>query len=419
LNPDLPGRNRKFYPLNYRPIKYIRKTKSLKPFYLLISIENKRSDKMSKVKTFAAISTLIGTIIGAGILGLPYIASLSGFYIALIHLVVVGSLVLLTALYIGEIGLRTKKNHQLPGYAELYLGKTGKKIMLLAFIFGIYSALLAYLIGESESLSTIFFNSSSYSLQFGILFWILISAITFHGIKSLEQGEKIGLSAIVILIISILILLWKNISIENLTYINLSNAFTPFGVVLFAYLGFAAIPEIERILNKHKEKTKSVILTSYISVFVIYSLFILIVLGSLGLGTTEIATLSLGKILILLGMVTMLTSYLALSIAMMDTLKFDYNLSHKKAWIATSLPPLIIFVILNIFSISSFSKVLGFGGALSGGLTAIIVLSMIKSAKQKGKRVPEYSMPFNPFIKWLLIIIFSLGAFTEIINLFY
>jgi len=373
---------------------------------------------MSKIKTFAAIATLMGTAIGAGILGIPYVASLSGFPIALIHLIVIGSLVLLTALYLGEIGLRTKKNHQLPGYAELYLGEKGKKIMILAFTFGIYVSLIAYLIGESQSLSFIFFNSAKYSLSLGFAFWLVTSMLTYRGLKSLEQGEKLGVSAIIILIAIIGILSWKNISLANISYINPQKFFIPFGVILFAYLGFAAMPEVERILQNHKEKTRSVIITSYILIIILYSLFTLLVVGSKGLGTTEIATISLGKIFILLGMFTMLTSYLALAIAMADTLKFDYNFSKNKAWLITSLPPLIILILLEFFSLSSFTHVLGIGGALSGGLTAILILFMVKKAKEKGTRIPEYSMPYSKILIWILIAIFTIGALFEIVNTF-
>ncbi|MAG37915.1 hypothetical protein CMI45_00810 [Candidatus Pacearchaeota archaeon] len=371
---------------------------------------------MSKVKTFTAIATLMGTAIGAGILGIPYVASLSGFPIALVHLIVIGALVLLTVLYLGEIGLRTKKNHQLPGYAELYLGKKGKNLMILAFAFGIYAALIAYLIGESQSLSFIFFDSAKYSLSLGFAFWLILSLVTYRGLKSLEQGEKLGVSAIIILIVAIAVLTWKNISPQNISYINPQNFFVPFGVILFAYLGFAATPEVERILKNNKKSVFKSLITAYILIFLIYTVFTFVVLGSQGLGTTEIATLSLGKIFILLGMFTMLTSYLGLSIAMIDTLKFDYNFSKNKAWLLTSLPPLAFFVFLELFSLSSFSKALGIGGALSGGLTAILILLMIKSAKQKGKRVPEYSMPYSKLLTWILIAIFTIGAIFEIAN---
>jgi len=99
---------------------------------------------MLKRKFFSTAFTLTGTIIGAGILGLPYVFSKAGFLVGIFWLILLGFIMLFVNLSLGEISLRTKKIHQLPGYAEKYLGKKGKIIMFFAVIFGIYSALLAY-----------------------------------------------------------------------------------------------------------------------------------------------------------------------------------------------------------------------------------------------------------------------------------
>ena len=110
------------------------------------------------VKLFSAVAVLMGAIIGAGVLGIPYVIAQSGFKIGLIHLIIIGIIMAILMLYLGEITLRTKKDHQLAGYAEKYLGKKGKIIMAAAFGFGIYASLTAYLIGEGESLAILFIN---------------------------------------------------------------------------------------------------------------------------------------------------------------------------------------------------------------------------------------------------------------------
>ena len=143
-------------------------------------------------KAFTAISILIGTIIGAGILGIPYVVMKSGLSIGLMNLAIVAFLMIISTLYLGEISLRTKTTHQLSGYAAKYLGPRGKKIMFGAFAFGVYAALLAYLIGEGKSLSNLIFGSSAYSLEMGILFWIFLSFLTYRGLKALEEGESLG-----------------------------------------------------------------------------------------------------------------------------------------------------------------------------------------------------------------------------------
>ena len=103
-----------------------------------------------------AIATMVGTIIGAGVLGLPYVVSQAGFLTGMITILGVGLVVLLLYLYLGETVLRTKGFHQLTGYAEKYLGKWGKGLMTFAMVFGTYGALIAYLIGEGEALAAIF-----------------------------------------------------------------------------------------------------------------------------------------------------------------------------------------------------------------------------------------------------------------------
>ena len=93
---------------------------------------------------WATAFTLTGTIIGAGILGLPYVFSQSGYLMGLFWLLFLGGVVLYVFLCLGEVALRTRVDHQLPGYAKKYLGKWGERIMIFAFLFGVYSALLAY-----------------------------------------------------------------------------------------------------------------------------------------------------------------------------------------------------------------------------------------------------------------------------------
>lgn len=368
-------------------------------------------------KKFIAIATLIGTIIGAGILGIPYVVMRSGFLLGLANLIIAGLIVLIINLYLGEIGLRTKTNHHLSGYAQLYLGKKGKILMFLAFAFGIYSALIAYIIGESQSLSFLFLGKTSHAIYFGLAFWLALSLLSYRGLKALKKWEKIGVTAVFILILLMIVAFWNKINISNLTYNHFSNFYIPFGVILFAFLGFAAIPEVERILEKKKYLTKKVIISAYILVFIIYTTFTIIVLGSQGSATPPIATLALGKIFVLLGIITMFTSYLALSIALIDSFHLDFNISRKRAWLYTITLPLLIFIFLTLTGQLGFTKILGIGGVISGGLTGTLILLMVRRAKAKGKRRPEYSMPFSRILALIIILILAAATVLEIINI--
>ncbi len=368
-------------------------------------------------KSFAALCILMGTVVGAGILGLPYVVMKSGFAIGVFHIVFLAVIMAVMMLYLGEIALRTKSTHQLPGYAQKYLGLQGKRWMFIALAFGIYSAIIAYLIGEGRSLSYLIFDSGAYQLEMGILFWLFLSAITYFGIKALEEGEMVGVIFVFIMIIAISVFFANKVDPANLMDVFPTNFFAPFGVALFAFLGFAAIPEIERVLGKDKKPMRNIIIFAYALIALIYIIFTAIVLGYRGDFTPEVATIALGKPFIVLGMITMFTAYLSLSVAMIDAIRFDYKQSRARAWFYTIIVPLLGFIVLSLTGSAAFTKVLGIGGALSGGLAAIMILFMVRSAKKKGDSKTTYSMPYSDWIAWPLIIIFVLGALMEVKNI--
>lgn len=369
------------------------------------------------MKTFAALAILIGTIIGAGILGMPYVIMKSGFPIGVVHIVVIGALMTLLMLYLGEVVLRTKETHQLPGYAQKYLGKKGKKLMFLSLCIGIFSAALAYVIAEGRSLSYLFFNSPVYEFQLGLLFWLALSAITYFGIKTAAKGEMVGVIFVFTMIISLAVYFTNKIDVNNLKFIFPNNFFVPFGVVLFAFLAFSIIPELKRVLGKDRRQMKGVIIGAYAIAALIYMIFTAIVIGLKGDATPELATIALGKPFILFGMITMFTAYLALTIAMIDIIHLDFNKKRTTAWLITIFIPLAAFVILSLAKATAFTSVLGVGGAISGALTTILILSMVKEAKKHGDAKSPYSMHYSRILNWILIAIFIIGACFEVLEL--
>jgi len=370
----------------------------------------------TKNKTFlAGISILIGTAIGAGVLGIPYVVAKSGFLIGAIHILLIGAIILLANLYLGEIVLRTKGEHQLGGYARKYLGKTGSFFMSFAIIFSVYSAIIAYLVGISGSFSFLFFGNFNYAILIGILFGVFMSYLLWRGLKALKTFEKFGVSAIFLLFILIIIFFLKKISFANLTAINTNFLFLPFGVVLFALLSFFALPEINFVLKKDKILMKKILVFGTLITILFYVLFAFVVVGFNGVETPEIATVALGPIFIMLGIFTMFTSYLALGNALRDHLIYDFKFKRISSWILSSLIPIFLFLLVKISKYFTFTKILSIGGAVSGGIIAILIFLMSKKAKEKKERKPEYSIYINWFIIILLSLIFAAGIVREIL----
>lgn len=360
---------------------------------------------------FESIATLTGTIIGAGILGIPYVVSRAGFLTGFLVIFMIGFMMMLLHLYLGEITLRTKGIHQLTGYAKKYLGKKGKFFMTIAMIIGIYGALVAYVIGEGSTFAEVFGGSS---FLYSLFFLIICSGVLYIGLNAVAKSEKYMVYFIILIIAIISFLSIEKVQLSNLAEFNITNFFMPYGVVLFAFLGTAAVPVLKEELNKNKKKIKKAIIFGTLIPLAIYLLFAFIVVGINGLETTEVATIGLGhiagKAVMILGnffaIFAMATSYLALGLALKGMYIYDYNINEKIAWTLTWIVPLIFL----LSGITGFVDAINFSGVISGGLTGILIVMMISKAKKRSERKPEYNIIFNKFIGAILVSLFLLGV---------
>jgi len=363
-------------------------------------------------KFWATTFTLTGTIVGAGILGLPYVFSKSGFLVGLFWLIVLGAVMIYVNLALGEVTLRTRGKHQLAGYAEKYLGPWGKRLMFFAMVFGVYSALLAYLIGEGQSLSQII-PGNTHPIVFGVIFWLIMTLLLREGLKGLKRIETWGVIAIIAIVSGIFIRFVQFVEPANLMAWNQSNFALPIGVVLFALLGFTSIPELRKEIKGQEKLMKRAIILGTIIPIILYIAFSAVFIGVLGTSITEIATLSFGPLMTILGIFTMMTSYFVLSFSLKDTFKYDLNTRKKTSFLLTSLIPLFLYILTTQFDFIGFILILSIGGVISGGLTGIIILIMAKKAKanKRNNKEPEINIPIN----WILIIILSTIFIASII----
>ena len=210
--------------------------------------------------------------------------------------------------------------------------------------------------------------------------------------------------------------------LSNLATFNIYNLLVPFGVILFAFRGLEAVPEMKECLTKDRKKLKNAIIIGSLIPLVAYALFAFATLGITGTNTTEIVTLGLGESLgagmILLGSLfavfAMLTSFLTLALAMKEIYMFDYNLNPTLAWALTLFIPLIIF----LSGVTSFIKVVGITGSLVGGIEGIIITLIYWKARKHGNRHPEFKLGKLHLIGFLLILIFIVGILYQIFNVF-
>ena len=372
-----------------------------------------------------AVATLIGTIIGAGVLGIPYVIAKSGFWLGSLEILVIGVAMLFLNLFLGEVVLRTEGKHQLVGYMEKYLGRWGKRLMMLSMTFGIYGALVAYIVGGGEVLKTIFGGPA---ILYSLLFFALAAFIVYRGIKAVGKTELLVIFSMLLVVLVIGIFSFKNIDPGHFSGWDFKNIFVPYGVILFAFLGTMAIPELREVLERDKKKMKkAIIIGSLIPIF-LYAIFAAIVIGLVGLENFEvlapnerIATVALslytGKFLGILANVfavfAMGTSFLTLGLAMVGMYNYDYGIRKRLSWILAMGVPLLIAA----SGLATFVAILNVTGIIAGGLAGTLVVLAFWKAKRKGERLPEYIFRGGKIIGFILIAMFVFGIGQYIFSL--
>ncbi len=204
----------------------------------------------------------------------------------------------------------------------------------------------------------------------------------------------------------------------NLSEFSLSKIFIPYGVILFAFVGAAAVPEMKEVLRRNKKELKKSIIIGSLIPLIMYALFAFAVVGVFGGNVTEVATVGLGlefgKVIVifanLFAVFAMTTSFLGLGLALREVYDYDYKLNERLSWVLACFVPLIVFLL----GFKSFIKVIGLTGIFAGGLEGILIVLMLWNAKKRSERNPEYSLGFVKLIGIILIIIFVLGIINGV-----
>jgi tyrosine-specific transport protein len=371
---------------------------------------------------FRSTSVLIGTIVGAGIFGLPYAFAQSGFLIGMAYLAVMAVLFFLINLCYAEVILRTHEKLEIAGYAEKYLGKKGKVLITISLILGIFSALIAYTIGVGEFLDALLTPVIGGSpFIWSLVFWALASSLILKGIgivSRLEAGMTLFLMAVVIFVF---FQAWPYVQIENLKTIYWSKFLFPYGAVLFSMCGAVAIPTMRRILGDQAHLLKKSLALGMIIPIIIYVLFCFAIVGVTGVNTSETALIGLkavtgGKAILvggIFGILAMTTSFLALGYFLRELFYKDYKFPLIGAWLITVGVPLIFFIL----GLRSFIRVIAFAGGTLSGFQGIVLLMTYYQAKKKGERQPEFKINLPRLLAYFIYLVLFFGIVYQFIHI--
>lgn len=366
---------------------------------------------MKKLSLAEASAILIGTQIGAGVLGLPYALKDTGL-LGIIIVIATGLLTLLTALFV--LDLAAHSDGTLSKIAEVYLGKVGGYLMFLSISVLSYGALIAYIAGSGDILSSLVgINEKAGAL----IFWFVMSLIVFLGLKASGEAELLLNFLLLGALTLAIALVIPKADVSNLTKIDYSAITKGIGVAVFAYVSHMVVPEMLKGLEDVRKTTKAVLI-GYLVPMVFYAFFVLAFVGAFGSKTPELATSSLeqlygrlGKVLgLVLPLAAISTSYIGIGLAQMDNMKEIFSIKRSHAWLLTVIPPLLIyFAGLNSF-VNALWMAGTFGGLLYAGILPTVMYIRAKKIHKKLNLSIPHSFAYLSGLVFFLVFIYSVIA---------
>lgn len=376
--------------------------------------------KIFKNKKWKAVATLVGTTIGAGMFGLPYVVVKVGFPLGFLYLLFLGGVVLFLNLAYGEVILRTPGDHQFSGYLNFYL-KPKEHILrfaeLVSFFISAYGALLAYLVKVGD-FSVLLLGRKGPDF-YSLLFFGLATIALYFGLRWVSFFDFVAVFLIFLVLGGLFLFNFSHINPEILRKVDFSFFFLPYGVILFALNGSSVIPEMEEVLRKEHGKLKNAVVIGTLIPLVVYFIFVSLVGGICGESVSPDSVSCLPGILpswavgltAFLGILTMSSSFVSFAYVLRERWYRDYKFPKFWSFVLVLFPPLLLFFL----GVRDFLGIIEFSGALSIGLIGILILLMHKRAKSRGKREPAYNLKIPLKVRWLLIFIFISGAVLSLI----
>lgn len=378
----------------------------------------------------ASILLITGTCVGGGMLALPILTSLGGFFPSIIIYFVTWLFMAATGLLFLEVCLWMDKEANIISMAEMTLGRFGKISAWIVYLAFFYTLIVAYISGSQELLCTWLGGYISKWLII-FIFIAIFAPFIYLGARAVEMANIIlllGLAASYVIFIAFGISKVQN---ERLLSYNIPLSFMAFPVIFTAFGFQGTIPSLVFYLHRNAKVIRLVIIIGSFVPFFIYIVWQWLILGiipkegpsslssALAAGETAVAPLKYLLETRLVTMVGQLFAFFALTSSLLGVaLGFrDFladGLKIKKTPIGKIFLCGLIFIpplLLSIYYPNIFLKALDLaGGYGSAYLLGVLPILMVWFGRYKKNLSGSYRL----FGGKPLLIVLSLFVFCEI-----
>ncbi len=364
-----------------------------------------------RISLWQGVALIVSGTIGAGVLGLPYAVSRAGALIGFVYIVVLGLIMMILNLMLGQLVSVQPTPLQLTGLAQKYLGRWGGFLMTAIVYTMLFGVLLVYLIGEGETLSVLFGGPSEYwTIGFFVLGAILISS----GMRTVKRVESVLVVGVLAVVFMIILVSFPHVNTAHLVSYNFSELLFPYGVILFAFHSTTSMPEAYTLLKHRNGAYKRSIIYAGIIAILVYAAFALLSVGVMGMATPEIATTGLGEFIgyrafifgNVFAMLAMGMSFLITSMSLQDSLSWDYGMSK---WIATLIVCVIPFILFYV-GLRSFVAVIDIVGGVLVSCELFLIILMYWRAHRAGEFDGKATFPLHQLGLFIIPVLLALAV---------
>lgn len=369
-----------------------------------------------------SIALLVASTVGIGFFAIPYTFAHAGFGVGLIMFVLLTALMLTANLLYGEIILRTHEHHQFVGYVRVYLGRWARLANLFTFWVSVYGAFIGILIVNGEFLSKFlsFFGVGVSPILLSTLFVAVAVTLVYAGLKTVSHVDFVVMTVSMAIVALIALFGMPHMLSAHFVFSTHVTWFLPFGVVLFSLNAIQGIPLVRETLTGQERYFRKALVWGTLIPALLYVVFTIVVVGVSGMDTTPAAipglapALGRGIVMIgsLFGFLTSSTIFLSIVTAFRSSLSEDFRLRRRGDFLLPLFPGFILFLL----GVRNFIEIIGLVGGVAVSIDMILLLLVYAKVKEKGNRIPEYSINIPRPLLYCMMGMFLLGALYTILT---
>ncbi|MCC5832189.1 MAG: hypothetical protein JJU12_04010 [Chlamydiales bacterium] len=378
--------------------------------------------QLKEGSVLGGILLIAGSCIGAGMLALPVITGVGGFTPSLFMFLLAWAFMTSTGLLLLEANLAIGHDLSLISIAERTLGKGGKVLCWILFLFLFYSLSIAYIAASGSILQSI--TADLFGMDFPIwagslLFTGIFAFVLYIGTRPVDYVNRFLMIGLVAAYFILVLLGSLHINPENLAVKQWRYAFAALPVLIISFGFHNMIPSIAMYMKGDVKRLRITVLAGSVIPLLIYLVWEAVMLGIIplkgreglmhaldhGEAATEALRAVVGRSWIntiaqAFALFAIITSFLAQSLSLVDFLADGLKISKVglgRAFLVllTLAPPFAFaFAYPGIF-IEALNMAGGFSAVVLFGAMPVMMVWVLR---YKRNQVTAHILPFGRFV---------------------